>query len=159
MLRAPQIAPDLTLPLFGGGESHFYDNTGKLAVIIFYKFSCPTCQFAFPFLQQIYDAYGDAFYFVAIAQDGPELTEGFRERFGISIPTLMDLPPYPVSRSYEIVSVPSIFLVESDHRILYSEHGFVKQEFLNLTDLLAEKSGRSQIDIFGDADIPEFKPG
>ena len=159
MLQEKQIAPDFTLPQFGRGESHFYDAQGKQAVLIFYKFSCPTCQFVMPFLQKIYDAYGDAFYFVAIAQDGPEKTEGFRKEYGVTIPILMDLQPYPISRSYQIQTVPSIVLVDADHTIRYSGAGFVKQELLNLADALAEKSGRPQIDVFGNAAVPEFKAG
>jgi len=37
--------------------------------------------------------------------------------------------------------------------------GFAKQELLNLADVLAEKSGRPQIDVFGNDDVPEYKPG
>ena len=159
MLKPNQIAPDFTLPQLQNGESHFYGETDKRAVLVFYKFSCPTCQFTLPFLQTIYEAYGNALYFVAIAQDGPEETNQFRRDYSITIPTLMDLPPYPVSNAYQITSVPSIFLTGSDHKILYSGDGFVKQEILNLADELAEKTGLPQIDVFADIPVPEMKPG
>jgi len=159
MLQTNQIAPDFMLPLFGGGASRFYDVQDKTAVLVFYKFSCPVCQLTFPFVQKIYEAYGDAFYFVAIAQDAEDNTAHFRDEYGISIPTLMDLPPYPVSVDYQLTTVPSIFLVDPNHKILNSVEGFVKQELLNLADILAEKSGRPQIDPFAGAIVPEFKPG
>ena len=159
MLPINQVAPDFTLPVFGGGESHFYGKESKTGVLIFYKFSCPTCQLAIPFLQRIYDAYGNAFHFVAVAQDGPEETAKFRQEYGITIPTLMDMTPYPFSRRYDIAYVPSIFLVNQDHTIRFSGEGFVKQEMLNLADALAERSGRPQIDVFGDDEVPEIKPG
>lgn len=159
MLLENQLAPDFELPAFEGGKSGLGDAGGKTSVLVFYKFSCPTCQLALPFLQKIYDAYGDAFYFVAIAQDDREKTVVFREEYGITIPTLLDLPSYPVSRNYQIVSVPSIFLIDPDRRIRYSGEGFVKQELLNLADILAQKSGRPQIDLFAYANVPEWKPG
>jgi len=159
MLKENEVAPDFILPMFGGGESHYYDAQAKMAVLIFYKFSCPTCQLALPFLQKIYDAYGDAFYFIAIAQDGPDKTAGFREEYKISIPTLMDLSPYPISNNYQISTVPCVLFVDANHKIRYASQGFVKQELLNLADLLAEKYGRRQIDVFGDAAVPEFKAG
>lgn len=159
MLLQNQQAPDFHLPAFDGGKSGLRDAEGKTAVLVFYKFSCPTCQLALPFLQKIYDAYGDAFYFVLIAQDDHENTAAFREEYKITIPTLLDLPPYPVSSSYELVSVPTIFLIDPDRRIQYSGEGFVKQELLNLADILSEKSGRPQIDLFAGADVPEWKPG
>ena len=160
MLKTNQIAPDFTLPAFGGRESGYYSSAeARMAVLVFYKFSCPTCQFTLPFLQKIFDAYGDSVYFVTIAQDDAEKTADFRKEYGITIPTLMDLPPYPVSRRYQLRDVPSIYLIDPDHTIRYSGEGFVKQEVLNLADVLAEKTGRAQIDVFGNASVPEFKAG
>ena len=158
MLNEGDIAPDFTLPQFNNGPHRFYDSQ-QAAVLAFYKFSCPTCQFTFPFLQKIYEAYGDAFYFAAIAQDDSEKTAQFRKDFGITIPTFMDVPPYPVSNLYGLISVPAIFLIEPDRRIRYAGAAFVKQEILNLADVLAEKSGRPQIEPFANMDVPEIKPG
>jgi peroxiredoxin len=151
-------APDFRLPRFDGGESHFYDEA-RDSVLIFYKFSCPVCQFALPYLQRIYDAYGDAFYFVAIAQDGPDKTAVFRKEYGITIPTLMDLPPYSVSNKYGVESVPSIIFADASREIRASFDGFVKQEILNLADALAERSSRPQLDLFANEAVPELRPG
>ena len=136
-----------------------YAGDGKLSLITFYKFSCPICQLALPYIQKIYEAYGDAFHFAAIAQDGPEKTEEFVKEYRLTIPVLMDQEPYPVSRQYKLESVPSIFLVNPDRTIRYAGQGFVKEELSNLADVLAEKSSRPQIDLFGNANVPEFKPG
>jgi peroxiredoxin len=159
MLKKNKIAPDFRLPMIGNGESHYYGTGDKQAVLIFYKYTCPTCQFALPYLQKIYDAYGDQFYFVAIAQDGPEPTKDFRKEYKITIPTLMDVSPYPVSREYQLEIVPTILTVSADHKILNAGEGFAKQELLNLADELAEKTGRPQIELYGDAQVPDFKPG
>lgn len=131
----------------------------RMALLIFYKFNCPTCQLTVPYIQRIYEAYGDAFHFLAIAQDGPEKTADFRKEFRITIPTAMDMSPYPVSSAYGLESVPSILLVNPDHTIRYAGDGFVKQDLLNLADVLAEKSSRPQIDVFGNDRVPEMKPG
>jgi len=159
MLEVNQIAPDFTLPAFGGGESHFYQEAKGQSALIFYKFSCGTCRFAFPFLQKIYEAYGDAFYFKAIAEDDAEATAKFREELGITIPTLLDLPPYSASTAYGLHTVPSILLVRPSHEITFASYSFVKQDFLNFADILAEKSDRPQIDVFREVEVPEIKPG
>lgn len=159
MLQEKQTAPDFTLPVLGGGDSHFYSQDDKTAVLVFYKFNCPTCQLTLPFLQKIYEAYGDAFYFVAIAQDPPDKTADFQKQYRITMPLLMDMNPYPVSRDYGLESVPSIFLVNKDRTIRYAGEGFAKQELMNLADVLAEKSGRTQIDLFAYANVPDYKPG
>lgn len=159
MLEVNQVAPDFTLPVFGGGDSHFYDEATETSVLIFYKFSCGTCRFTFPFLQKIYIAYGDAFYFKAIAQDDEVATAKFREELGITMPSLLDLPPHPVSAAYGLHTVPSIFIVDGFHKITFATHSFVKQDIMNFADILAEKSGRPQIDVFDGAEVPEIKPG
>ena len=159
MLEVNQIAPDFALPAFGGTESRFYNATQDISVLIFYKFSCGTCRFTFPYLQKIYDAYGDKFYFTTIAQDDVEQTANFRKELGITIPALLDLPPHPVSAVYGLHTVPSIFVVDASHKITLATYGFVKQDILNFADILAEKSGRSQIDVFADVEVPEIKPG
>ena len=158
MLKENQAAPDFTLPEMDGAEKHFYDDP-RAAIFVFYKFNCPTCQLALPFIQKIFDAYGDAYNFVSIAQDGPEKTRSFRETFGISLPALLDMTPYPVSTSYQLQTVPSILFVNPDRIIRFAGEGFVKQELLNLADVLAEQTGRPQIDLFGDTPVPEIKPG
>jgi peroxiredoxin len=151
MLDVNQIAPDFL---------NLYETAGvRNSVLIFYKFSCGTSRFTFPFLQKIYGAYGESVYFTAIAQDNPGQTAKFREELGITIPILLDEDPYPVSRAYGIHTVPSIFLVDPGHKIRFSSYGFVKQDILNLADILAEKSNAEQIDVFGSAEVPEIKPG
>jgi thiol-disulfide isomerase/thioredoxin len=159
MLEIGKIAPDFALPEFGGGDSHFYQDAKDQSALIFYKFSCGTCRFTFPFLQKIYEAYGNAFYFKAIAEDDAEATAKFREDLGITIPTLLDLPPYSVSAAYGLHTVPSILLVAPSREITFASYSFVKQDILNFADILAEKSDRPQIEVFGEAEVPEIKPG
>jgi hypothetical protein len=104
-------------------------------------------------------AYGDAFQFLAVAQDGPDKAAWFRQEYGITMPIAMDQAPYPVSRAFGLETVPSIFLINPDHSIRYAGEGFVKQELLNLADVLAEKSGKPQIDVFENDSVPAMKPG
>jgi peroxiredoxin len=159
MLDVNQIAPDFTLPQLDGGPIHFYDAAAGSALLIFYKFSCGTSRFSFPFLQNIYRAYGGSIYFTAIAQDEAEPTSKFRTELGITMPFLLDTQPYPVSRLYGLRAVPSLFLIDKNRKILLSTYGFVKQDILNLADIIAEKTGQQQIDPFGSVEVPEIKPG
>jgi peroxiredoxin len=159
MLQVNQIAPDDELPRLSGGTATIYLGDGRLSLITFYKFSCPTCQLTLPYIQKMYDAFGNTFHFSAIAQDGLEKTEEFVKQYNLTLPVLLDQEPYPVSRKYELVSVPSIFLVNPDRTIRYAGEGFVKEELSNLADILAEKSAKPQIDLFGNDNVPEFKPG
>jgi peroxiredoxin len=160
MLDVNQIAPDFQLPQLNNGNIQFYEASyARNSVLIFYKYTCGTSRFTLPFLQQIYEAYGEHFFFTAIAQDPAESTINFREELKITIPTLLDVEPYTVSRTYGLHTVPSIFLIDESHKILFSTYGFVKQDLWNLADILAGKSNRPQLDLFASADVPELKPG
>ncbi len=159
MIEVNQPAPDFTLPSLANGQIHFYGTEAKTAFLVFYKYNCGSCRLALPFLQKIYNAYGDAFFFTTIAQDGAKTTAGFMQEMSITMPVLLDLPPYLVSNAYGIHTVPSIFLVDTSRVIRFAGFGFVKKEILDLSDILAEKSGRPQIDVFGNAAVPELKPG
>ncbi|MCI0618676.1 TlpA family protein disulfide reductase [bacterium] len=159
MLNINDIASDFSLPRLANGKERLYSDDGRLAFLVFYKFSCPTCGLALPFINRIYEVYRNDVRFFAIAQDGAEKTQQFVTDYRLTLPVLLDESPYPVSRQYQLVSVPTIFLINPDHTIRYSGEGFVKQELLNLADVVAEKSGKPQIELFGSENVPEFKPG
>jgi thiol-disulfide isomerase/thioredoxin len=127
--------------------------------LVFYKFSCPICQFIFPFLQKIFEAYGDVFRFTAIAQDPAEKVDAFNETYGVRIPTILDLPPYHLSNAYGIEVVPSIFIVNEDHRIELAFESFDKKQIEKSIELLAQRTGRSPIDVFHGQSVPELRPG
>ena len=159
MLNINDIVPDFSLPRLTNGKDQLYSNDGRLTFLVFYKFSCPTCQLSLPYINKIYEAYGNDVRFIAIAQDNAEKTQQFINDYRLTLPILLDESPYPVSRQYQLVSVPSIFVINSDHTIRYAGEGFVKQELLNLADVIAEKTGKPQIELFGNESVPEFKPG
>lgn len=158
MLKEGQTAPDFNLPLFEGGETTLLDDP-RMTLLTFYKYNCPTCQLTLPYIQKIFKAYGEPIRFLAIAQDGRDTTASFRQDYGITQPTALDESPYRVSRLYDIESVPALFLINSDRTIRYAGDGFVKQDLLNLADVLAEKSTRPQIELFGNDPVPAMKPG
>ena len=54
-------APDFSLPIIGeGGKFSLQDALQQGPVLLaFFKVSCPTCQYTFPFLERIHRAHGD----------------------------------------------------------------------------------------------------
>lgn len=158
MLKEGQTAPDFKLPLFEVGETTLTADP-RMTLLIFYKYNCPTCQLTLPYIQQIFQAYGESIRFLALAQDDRAKTAAFRQEYGITLPTALDDTPYRVSRQYDIESVPSLFLINPDRTIRYAGDGFVKQDLLNLADVMAEKSALPQIDVFGNDPVPAMKPG
>jgi len=129
---------------------------GLPVLLAFYKVSCPTCQYVFPFLERIYRGRTDGdIGMYAISQDDAESTREFDREFGITLPTLLDREEdgYPASNAYGLSHVPSMFLIEPDGTIAWSLVGFHKKEL----EALGTKLGVSP---FRDGEqVPEMKSG
>ena len=126
------LAPDFTLPDLAGREKSLKSLLAEGPVLVaFFKISCPTCQYTFPFLDRLYrQSKGPATRIVGISQDVQKKTEQFNREFGVSFPVLLDSPDedYPVSNAYGITHVPSLFLIEPDGRIALTSVGFSKAD-------------------------------
>ena len=97
-------------------------------VLVFYKAGCSTCQFTFPFIQQIYSTVGQTARWTlwAISEDNTGETLDFVKQHGITFQVLIDEHPYPVSAAYGLQNVPAIFVVQPDGTIGLSDFGFSK---------------------------------
>jgi peroxiredoxin len=156
MIECGTAAPDFELSDLDGKPWQLQEALKRGPVLLaFFKTSCPTCQFTFPFLQRLVNGAGpDAPHLVAITQDDAAATRQFEEKFGVSMPTLVDEPRgWPASNAYRITHVPSLFLVEKDGRISQAFDGFSKAEIEKL-------GGRFQAAPFRSGEqVPELRPG
>jgi peroxiredoxin len=97
-------------------------------ILAFFKVSCPTCQFTFPQLQRVF-ASAEVDWTAklwAISQDDAVDTRRFAKDYGLTFDMLIDPYPYDTSNAYGIVAVPTIFVVEQDGKISYTDSGFSK---------------------------------
>jgi peroxiredoxin len=153
MLGEGDQAPAFELEDLAGGRRA----PGPRPVLLaFFKVSCPTCQFTFPFLERLYRARksGAAGMF-AISQDDAKETREFHAEFGITLPTLLDKEEegYPASNAYGITNVPSLFLVEADGTISLTLTGFDRKG-------MAELGRRLGAEPFEAGEyVPEWKSG
>src|SRR5260221_731745 len=92
MLAVGAPAPGFQLPDLSGRKHTLSElSSGKALLLTFFKVSCPTCQYALPFLERIYRGRtqsGIGMY--VISQDDAESTRDFDGEFGITIPVLLD---------------------------------------------------------------------
>lgn len=91
---------------------------------------------------------------IAISQDDPAYSREFQRRFGGAMPTLIDVPrTFPASNAYQISSVPSLFLIESDGKISFTAEGFSKAALRKLGE-------RFNVAPFRETDrVPDLRPG
>jgi peroxiredoxin len=128
-LAAGAQAPDFELSDMNGVVHRLRAALSQSPVVlVFFKESCPTCQFTFPHIQRILAAAGNDWHaqLWAVSQDDLEDTHRFARQYGITFDMLIDQYPYDVSNAYGIVSVPTMFIIEQDGKIRMSDNGFSK---------------------------------
>jgi peroxiredoxin len=163
-IQAGVKAPDIKLPLLDGREFPLSHARQRGPVVVaFFKVSCPVCQFTFPYLERIYQAYGKSgkATIVGVSQDNAKDTMAFNLNFGISFPTLLDeTGKYPASNAYRITSVPSIFLVSPEGEVDLSIVGWSRQEMEELGRTLANVTGDTLVPIVRTGEkVQDYKPG
>jgi peroxiredoxin len=133
MLKPGEKAPAFELESLDGTRTSLADlQGGKPIVVAFFKVSCPTCQYTFPFLDRI--GHTAELPVVAISQDDAAATRKFNTSLGVTLPTLLDKASenYPASNGFQITHVPSMFLVEPGGLITWAVMGFHKQALADL---------------------------
>jgi peroxiredoxin len=147
-------APEFELRAMDGRQFVLRDELAHGPIVLaFFKVSCPTCQYAFPFLERLERAYGHkGVRMIGVSQNNPRDTANFTKEFGVTFPVLLDdTETYPVSNAYGLTNVPSIFWIAQDGEIELSSVGWVKADFTEINRKMAE-AGKT-------APAVVFKPG
>lgn len=159
---AGKKAPDFTLSGIDGKRHSLAEALKKGPVLVaFFKISCPICQFTFPYLERLYEKYGDSKVTLwGISQDDAADTKDFTQEFELTFPQLIDATGYPISNQYGISNVPSLFLIGTDGKIRASETGFSKKIIEQVAKEFAAASAMPPSALFKPSDIvPDYKPG
>jgi peroxiredoxin len=153
-LRKGDLAPDFHLKRLEGAKFSLSESLARAPVLVaFYKVSCPTCQYTFPYLERMAGQTGVPFF--GISQDDERATREFLEDFGITFPSLLDSRDsgYAVSNAFGIAYVPTLYLIGQDGRIAWDSEGFSKADL----EQLGERAG---VVPFREAEsVPSFKAG
>ena len=156
-------APDFTLPSMDGKAFSLREALARgPALAAFFKISCPTCQYAFPFLQRIYEAHeNQAVTIVGISQNTKKDTALFIKEYGIAFPVLLDdTSSYPVSNAYRLTNVPTIFWIAQDGEIEISSEGWIRKEMEEFNLRAAQASSETATRLFHpDEQIADFRAG
>ncbi|HXZ40813.1 MAG TPA: TlpA disulfide reductase family protein [Terriglobales bacterium] len=162
-LSTGTLAPDFTLPAMDGKQFSLKDALARGPVLpAFFKISCPVCQFAFPFLERIYKAYGNGnVSIVGISQNDKKDTAAFIKEYGLTFPVLLDdTRTYAVSNAYGLTNVPTIFWIAQDGEIELSSVGWLKKDIDEINRRVAETTGDGFKPVFrAGEDLPDFRAG
>ena len=156
-------APDFSLQAMDGSMFSLREALGNGPVVLaFFKVSCPVCQYAFPYLERIYKAYGNKkMTIVGVSQNSPKDTAAFNREFGITFPVLLDdTNSYPVSNAYKLTNVPTIFWIAQDGGIEVSSVGWVRKEMDDINARVAEALGDGVKPVFRAGEqVADFRAG
>ncbi|HJT68997.1 MAG TPA: TlpA disulfide reductase family protein [Terriglobales bacterium] len=156
-------APQFELPTSDGSKFSLSEALTRGPVLaVFFKISCPVCQYALPFYDRIYKAYGNSkFSMVAISQNNKQETEMFMQKFGVTFPVLLDdTSTYPASNAYGLTTVPSGFWIAEDGEIEVSTVGWVRSDFEAIVRKAASGADQSGKLIFQPGEqIADFRAG
>jgi peroxiredoxin len=156
-------APDFELRALDGKRFVLSEELAHGPIVLaFFKVSCPTCQYAFPYLQRLERAYGhQGVRILGVSQNNPKETAAFLQQFGVTFPVLLDdTEKYPVSNAYELTNVPTVFWVARDGEIEISSVGWVKADFNQVNRRMAEAGKTALAVVFQPGEeVRDFRAG
>jgi peroxiredoxin len=148
-------APDFNLGAATGEQIVLADLLkGGPAVLAFFKVGCPTCQYAFPYLDRLFQFHkAGPVSFLGISQDGASDTEAFITKYGVPFAVALDDPKhYVVSNAYKLTNVPTLYLIDRQGTVQMSSVGWARSDIEDLNHRLSVLSEGRQT-------RPIFKPG
>ena len=162
-LAAGKAAPDFSLTTLDGKPFTLKTALARGPVVLaFFKVSCPTCQYAFPFYERLFQSYKNkGVTFMGVSQNGGKDTAAFAKEFGVTFPLLLDdTSSYPVSNAYGLTNVPTLFWIAPDGEIEVASIGWVKSDFETVNRKLAETGKVAPATLFKpNEEVRDFKAG
>jgi peroxiredoxin len=162
VLRVGKTAPSFGLIATDGTSYSLQEALKKGPVLAaFFKVTCPTCQYTFPFLERLHQQLrSNGAQIWGVAQDGLKDSQRFARDYAVTFPILMDDKPYRVSRAYGLEYVPTLFLIAPDGSITLESEGFSKRDLLETQKSLAQALAAPVGELFSPREsVPEYKPG
>jgi len=159
-IRAPEFALTST-----SGKSFILSkllNDGPV-LLAFFKVSCPVCQYAFPYLERLWQVHKtEAVTFIGISQDNEKDTANFVKKYGVTFSIALDDPArYIVSNAYKLTNVPSVFLINRGGEIEVSSVGWSRKdvEEINIKLSMMDAAHQQHPVFRAGEDVAEFKAG
>ena len=106
-------APQIALPVLGGGTSDLRAERGKVVLVNFWATWCEPCRSEMPGLQQLADELGSRpfrVYSVDLQEDAEQVA-AFQQQLGLHLHVVLDQDG-DVTRAYGVRALPATFLID-----------------------------------------------
>jgi peroxiredoxin len=162
-LEAGKQAPQFELPAMDGSTFSLQEALSRGPVLaVFFKISCPVCQYALPYFERVYQTYGKGnMRIIGISQNEKKDTAEFMKKYGLSFPMVLDdTKTYPASNAYGLTNVPSAFWISQSGEIEISSVGWSRKDFEEIVKKAASANGQAPRPVFQPAEqIADFRAG
>ena len=139
MLEAGNEAPRFSLNRLDGSELRFESGTqAKTSLLVFFEIDCPTCRLTIPYLNRLWREVGEGSRVLGISQDAETSTRELIEQAPIEFPVVID-SDLAITKLYDPVAVPTLFLIGTDGRIIQTLSGFDKHALNEIATAMAGK--------------------
>ena len=135
-LEKGQMAPNFTLETLTGESVTLADFKGKKVILNFWATWCPPCRTEMPHFQDYYEEYGEQEDVIILAANttyndkGIDHIQAFVNSFDLTFPILL-MPDERISKSYEIINLPSTFMIDTEGRVQYHVTGALDEKVLH----------------------------
>lgn len=129
-------------------------------LLVFFKTSCPVCQFDFPYLQKLHAAHGAALRVVGVGQNDLASAQRFYAQYGnANFDLLLDPEPaFEASNAFGVESVPHHVLVDPGGTVKKIYAGWSRAEMEGLDRAFASADSKPAV-ITPQDRVPSFTPG
>jgi hypothetical protein len=126
--------------------------------LVFFKVTCGTTMLSTPVVERLGRAYPGRV--VGLGQDPAPDLKAFARAYGLSIPLVPDLDPYPASDAFGIVSAPTVVAIDAEDRVADVAESWDRAAWNRLSVTLARllEVEPEVVSEPGDG-LPAFKPG
>jgi peroxiredoxin len=162
MIERGDSAPDFRLETGDGTEFRLALSLEQGPVVLaFFKADCAACTLAFPYLEQLHQAYrSEPWAICGISQHPARAAAWFARTTGVTFPLLIDGDALPVSLLYDPPATPTIYLIDRGGVVRSMLLGAVKADLNRLAAQLADLLDKDPVVIAPPDDgKPSFRPG
>jgi peroxiredoxin/YHS domain-containing protein len=127
----PRPAPSFQLTNLAGEKVRLADFKGKVILVDFWATWCKPCIEAMPAMQKLHEKYADrglAMLGVSIDEKGAKVVAPFVQKRKFTYPMFVDGGDDPAWKSFGVRSIPALFLIDKEGRIVKQWIGKPKEQ-------------------------------